>query len=453
MITRTEPSFNIRHIISRYANKCDYCDLRFGMTEMKSASLSNDQVTQLSAQRNYGFFARAKICDKWGEYFASSMNPHVGDRALRLAIDFARGKMKESTSKMNYFVHSCDLPDSTDDLMVSLKDSIEPLLEQGLDWEVQYSQLHINEEIGTKDGHQSCYRQSHVLIMIKLTTCGPRGPISVNGQIAKRDQECWYPKELSSIGKDLLARIEKVKLGDEAPRGSFPIILDSSLGAILVHEIFGHGLEADLVLEGRSPFSVEVSKRVTGHDITVVDCGNVSWGFARYDFDQEGTEASQTILIENGTLESLIHSKKTASESSCLPTGNGRAGSISEPPIPRASNIQVLPGTASLKKILSNMGTGVYAEGALGEAIFIPERGIYWIEAESGYLIEGGAITRPLSSMAITGNAEELLWNMIAVKGDFSTFPGFCLKRQQYVPVDTRCPPLYIGRATIVPTG
>lgn len=451
MTTRIEPGFDIQHAISKYANECDYCVLRFGTTITTSLSLLNDQVTQATTRRKRGFFARAKIYDKWGDYFVPSIDPRMGSRALSLAISTAHGAMRELGGKLSDFAHCGDIFDNRN-LAASLKSSIKALLKRGLDCWVQYSQRYVDEVVTTIDGHQSCYQESYVLIMVRLTACGPRGPVTVNGQIAKRGQEPWYPEDLAQLGTNLLARIEEVKLRDEPPSGSFPLILDSSIGAILAHEIFGHGLEADFVLEGRSPFTGKLDEQVTQHGVTVLDRGNVPWGFARYDCDEEGTGASRTVLIEDGHLVNLIHSRKTAHEFYCSPTGNGRAGGIDESPIPRMSNLQVLPGTASLQEVLKDIRVGVYAEGALGEAYFFPERGVYWVEAESGYLIEDGVITRPLSSIAITGTVAELLRNLVVVRGDNSdTLPGFCLKRQQYVPVDVQCPPLYIGRATISP--
>lgn len=453
MITRTEPRFDIQHAISKYANECDYCDLRFGTTITTSLSLLNDLATQSITQRKCGFFARARIYDKWGGYFVSSIDPRMGSRALSFAISAARDERRELVGKQSDFAHSGDIFDN-ENLAASLKSGIKLMLKRGLDCRVQYSQQYVDEVVTTIDGHQSCYRESYLLIMIRLTACGPRGPVTVNGQIAKRGQEPWYPEDLARLGTNLLARIEELKLRDEAPSGSFPLILDSGIGAILAHEIFGHGLEADFVLKGRSPFTGKLDEQVTQYGVTVFDHGNAPWGFVRYDYDQEGTGTSRTVLIEDGHLVNLIHNRKTAHEFDCSPTGNGRAGSIDEWPIPRMSNLQVLPGTASLQEILRDIRVGIYAEGALGEAFFFPERGLYWVEAESGHLIENGVITRPLSSIAMTGTVAELLRNLVVVRVDDSdTLPGFCLKRQQYVPVDAQCPPLYIGRATISPIG
>ncbi len=451
MISEDTYCSDIQHVVLKYASDCDYCDLRFGTTIMISLSMLNDQVTQATTQRNRGFFARAKIHDKWGDYFVPSMDLRTGSRALSLAISAARGVRRELVGKLSDFADGGDTFDNRK-LAGSLKSGIKALLKRGLDCRVQYSRRYVDEVITTIDGHQSCYQESHVLIMVRLAACGPRGPVTVNGQIAKRGQEPWYPEDLAWLGTNLLARIEEVKLRDEAPSGSFPLILDSNIGAILAHEIFGHGLEADFILESQSPFTGKLGEQVTQHGVTVLDRGNASWGLVRYDRDEEGTGASRTVLIEGGYLVNLIHSRKTAHEFDCLPTGNGRAGGIDKSPIPRISNLQVLPGTASLQEVLKDIRVGIYAEGALGEAFFFPERGLYWVEAESGYLIENGVITRPLSSIAITGTVAELLRDLVVIRvDDFDTLPGFCLKRQQYVPVDVQCPPLYIGRTTISP--
>lgn len=452
MIPRTEVDFDITRAVLKYSNECDFCSLRFGTNMSISVNMLNDQITQMATVSKSGFFAMARLRNNWGDCFVNSKNSKMGDIALNSAISHARDDVGNSVSKLSNF-EDYDNGSDINNLVASLKAGIEPLINRELDWRVQYSQLYLDEEVEVIEGSRSHYEGLYTLIMISLTTHSSRRSITVNDQIAKRGQESWHPEDISQVGKNLSAKIDEIKSRIEAPRGNFPIILDSSLGAMLVHEIFGHGLEADLVFEGISPFAGKLGKQVTRHGITIIDYGNASWGFARYRFDQEGNEASRTVLIEDGYLINLIHNRKTAYEFDCSSTGNGRAGSIASPTISRASNIQVLLGTTSLNELISDIKVGVYAEGALGEVIFFPARDIYWLEAESGYLIEQGEITRPLSSFAITGSVSELLRNMEVIRGEPNTLPGFCLKRKQYVPVDTQSPPLYIGMATIAPIG
>ena len=44
----------------------------------------------------------------------------------------------------------------------------------------------------------------------------------------------------------------------EAPRGLMPVILSSEAGGTMIHEAVGHGLEADLALEGLSVYSLSL---------------------------------------------------------------------------------------------------------------------------------------------------------------------------------------------------
>lgn len=452
MIARTLPIIDMRNLISKYSNECDYCDLRYGITVTSSLKMENGQVTYSTTQRKHGFFAKARIQDEWGDRFVPAIDPKNGSEALRLAVKAARGFRQESNDKISE-VDLCPGVPEDGHLLTSLKSSIESLLNRNYQYQVEISQQHIEEDAVTTDGHQSSYQESYGIIMIMFKTHFSRKTTTaVNGQITKRGQAPWQPGDITRLGETLITRIEEGKSRGEAPVGSFPLVLDPNLGSILAHEIFGHGLEADFVLENKSFFANKLNKQVTGQGVTVLDCGNFLWGFVGYDCDQEGSSATPTMLIDNGYLRNFIHSRETAFKFGCQPTGNGRAGSIASITIPRISNLQVLPGATSLAEMVRNINFGVYANRALGEAFFFPERGLYWVEAESGYLIEKGVITRPLSSFAITGTIGELLEHLLVLREEASqTLPGFCLKRQQYVPVDIRCPPIYIGRARISP--
>ncbi len=443
-----ETALDLNRPNSKYKDSCDSWVLRRGRSEITSLRIHNGQVVQSDSCEKNGFFASTRIKEKVGWHFSPSVSPGKENEALEKAVGNARGEKHESVAQVidrSGFAEKGAIADS-------ILSGIEALLNSRYECRADYSHRITDEIVTNDEGGRSRFYDSHGLILIRQTAFTSNGTVSVNSQLAKLGNEFWYPEELSKISSSLISRLEDIKDRDEAPAGFYPVILDSETGAILAHEIFGHGLEADYVLNNCSPFSGKKFEKVTRPGITVLDDGQTQWGYVRSGTDQEGTKTEQTTLICDGYLHNYIHSRDTANKFKTEPTGNGRAGCISKPPLPRTGNLQILPGDMTLSEVSKGIRFGIFAERALGEAFYLPERGMYWIEAESGYLIEDGKLTRPVSSFAVTGTVSELLHDLITVGQDSpGSLPGFCLKQNQFVPVDVRCPPLYIGKAAISP--
>ncbi|MCP4718445.1 MAG: TldD/PmbA family protein [Desulfobacteraceae bacterium] len=448
MTSLTKHALDMDRPISKNTDYCDSWLVRCGTTKIASLKILNGQVIQSDSCEKKGFFASAKVEERLGWHFLSSTSPGKENDVLEKAMEKARsGKQVRGVQKKDRQVTI-----ENQSIADTILPEIDELLRSDQECLLEYSYRNTDEIIMNDEGGRSRCKDSHVSAMIRQTAFTSNGPITVNSQLTKHGTESVFSKELFEISFGLLSRIEDIKNRDKAPNGFYPVILDSGTGAILAHEIFGHGLEADYVLNNSSPFSGKRFEKVMRSGTTVVDNGLASWGYAKSDTDQEGTKTEQTTLIHEGYLQNYIHTRETANIFKTKPTGNGRAGCISTPPLPRSSNLQILPGDMKLEEICKGIKFGVFAERALGQAFFLPARGVYWIEAESGYLIEDGKLTRPVSSFVVTGTVSKLLHNLIPVGFDIlGSLPGFCLKQRQYVPVDVRCPPLYIGKAAISP--
>ena len=82
----------------------------------------------------------------------------------------------------------------------------------------------------------------------------------------------------------------------QAPRGVMPVILSSEAGGTMIHEAVGHGLEADLALEGLSVYSNHIGETVASRLITVIDDATMSQRRGSYGYDDEGIRAQKTVM-------------------------------------------------------------------------------------------------------------------------------------------------------------
>ncbi len=238
----------------------------------------------------------------------------------------------------------------------------------------------------------------------------------------------------------------------KAPGGPMPVVLAAEAGGTMIHEAVGHGLEADLVLEGHSVYAGMLGKKVASPLVTVIDDPSIPGRNGSYAIDDEGTVAARTILIEDGVLKGYLSCRRTARELSAAPSGNGRRESCAHPPIPRMSNTFIARGETHPSTIISATDRGLYVT-RMGGGQVDTVSGDFVFEVAEGFLIEKGLITDPVRQATITGNGPEVLLSIDMVGSDLGFGNGTCGKDGQGVPVadaqpTLRIPELNVGSCT-----
>lgn len=262
---------------------------------------------------------------------------------------------------------------------------------------------------------------------------------------------------LALIGADGAARVgataaRRALLSLEArpaPAGVMPVVLGASAGGTFVHEALGHGLEADIVEDGMSIYEGCLGERVASALVTVVDDPTLAGCRGSYRFDDEGTPAGRTVLVEGGVLRSYLCDRLRARRLGLRSTGNGRRESYRSRPIVRMSNVMILPGADDPAAILRDTPRGLYV-AQMGGGQVETVSGAFVFEVTEGYLIEGGALGVAVRGATLTGNGPEALASIDRVGTDLGFAVGTCGKDAQDVPVadaqpTLRLPELVVG--------
>lgn len=221
------------------------------------------------------------------------------------------------------------------------------------------------------------------------------------------------------------------------PAGMHEVIMDPAIVGLLCHEAIGHTVEADFVLSG-SITKGKLGELVASPTVTMIDSGRNMDGSGWLPIDDEGVQASDTVLIDKGILSSYLHNRETAAIMDVDPTGNARAGGYSREPIIRMTNTFLKPGDLKREEIVENTKKGILLTGAgSGEADANAE---FVFDVAEAYPIQNGEIkTKELfRGVAISGNAFETLKSVSAVGNNFKLKmgTGACLKGGQPVKVD-----------------
>ena len=240
----------------------------------------------------------------------------------------------------------------------------------------------------------------------------------------------------------------------DAPAGEMAVVLGPGWPGILLHEAVGHGLEADFNRKKTSAFSGRLGQRVASELCTVVDDGTIPARRGSLNMDDEGTPTNCTVLIEKGVLKGYLQDKLNAQLLRAPLTGNGRRESYEHMPMPRMTNTYMLAGESDPQEIIRSVDRGLYAVSFGGGQVDITS-GKFVFSASEAYLIENGAITRPVRNATLIGSGPEVLTQVSMVGGDLQLDEGIgtCGKDGQSVPVGVGLPTLRVDRLTVGGTG
>ncbi|MFX0022288.1 MAG: TldD/PmbA family protein [Candidatus Hermodarchaeota archaeon] len=236
------------------------------------------------------------------------------------------------------------------------------------------------------------------------------------------------------------------------PSGKFPIIVDPSMAGIIAHESFGHGLEADQILRGRSYLESKLNKQVASDICVICDAPNMERQIGSYFFDDEGIKAGKNILVENGILTNFIYDRRSASVLGKDPQGNGRRQSYAHMVHPRMSNTYFEPGDYDLEEMISEIKEGVMCNHSFF-GMEDPLGGGLQCTSKKGYLIKNGERTQILKSIALSGHVLKVLNNIDAISKDSTKFHGGVCGKGHYdkVPVSDGGSYLRINEVLISP--
>jgi len=248
------------------------------------------------------------------------------------------------------------------------------------------------------------------------------------------------PLRAAEIARERVLLMLKAR---KAPGGRMPVVISSEAGGTMIHEAIGHGLEADLSQNGLSVFSNKKGEVVASPLITVIDDATIPFKRGSFRFDDEGTPAQKTVLVEKGILKTYMYDVITAMKDGVSSTGNGRRESYRHKPIPRMTNTIIAPGKDKPEDIIRSVERGLFVK-KMGGGQVNTVTGDFVFEVQEGYLIEKGKISEPVRGATLTGNGPEVLKAIDMVGNDIGFSIGTCGKDSQGVPVSDGMPTIRI---------
>jgi PmbA protein len=187
-----------------------------------------------------------------------------------------------------------------------------------------------------------------------------------------------------------------------------PLVFDPRVGAGLLGHLVG-AITGSAVARRTSFLLDRRGTAVFAPGVTVRDDPLRPRGLRSKPFDGEGLGVAPTDLIADGVLTGWLLDSASARQLGLAPTGHATRG-IGGAPGAGATNLYMLPGTATPAELMADIKLGFYVTELIGHGVNAVT-GDY-SRGASGFAIRDGVLAEPLAEMTIAGNLKDMFANL-----------------------------------------
>ena len=198
-----------------------------------------------------------------------------------------------------------------------------------------------------------------------------------------------------SAGERAVERVNPRKVKSQ----SVPVIYDRRVASGLVGHLLG-AINGAAIARGTSFLKDAMGSQVFGPHITITEDPHMLRGHGSRPFDGEGLACHRRNLIADGVLTGWVLDLRSARQLGLAPTGQGSRGG------PSTSNVFLPAGKETPEEQIRSLGKGLYVTELIGSSIN-NVTGDY-SRGASGFWIENGELTYPVSEITIAGNLKDM---------------------------------------------
>jgi TldD protein len=442
------PREALEGVLTTVGAQARYADVRLTQTDRQDVRVRNGRTDSIGASSDLTAGVRVLFGNGWGFAATSDVTMESLERTARLALEVAKAShiattdeivLAESEAANADWSSTCEI----DPWSISAEDKANTLLE-ALSVMQGVPQLH------QSSGEISSYRQEKLFVstegaFIRQRStemgCGMEAVAIAEGEFQRRN----YP---NPVGGDYAARgwefikalalkqnAERIRdeaiallTAPKAPAGRFHLVIGSSQLALQIHESCGHPAELDralgweISLAGGSFLQPSMlgGFRYGSDLVTIVADATIPHSIGSFAFDDDGTPAQRTALVEQGMFVNYLTGRDTAPMVGKSSNGTVRAEAANRIPLIRMTNINLEPGSSSLEEILKGTRRGIFVDTNKSWSID-DLRLNFQFGCEVAYEIVDGRLGRMLKNPLYTGNTPDF-WRSCDMVGDASTW-------------------------------
>ncbi len=232
---------------------------------------------------------------------------------------------------------------------------------------------------------------------------------------------------IPEVGKNALDLLE----AEPMVPGEYECICTPEVTGMIAHEAFGHGVEMDMFVKDRALAHYCVGDYVAAPILTMHDGASINARHesATYYFDDEGTLATDTVVIKDGILQSGISDAQSAMYLGTVPTGNGRRESYKRKAYTRMTNTWFEPGKDKLEDMIASIKYGFLLQDASSGMEDPKNWGIQMMVNIAREIKDGKFTGKIFSPVVLTGYVPDLLKSITMMSDEASLCgTGFCGK-------------------------
>lgn len=280
--------------------------------------------------------------------------------------------------------------------------------------------------VAQSDGASAGFEKSHI---VSVSTTGLSREydrssafvsVSVIAADADGNKETDYDYSSAVYFSDLedAAKIGR-GAGERAVKRLRPTKIDSGVMDVVFEPRLARGLVGTFagavngagIARGTSFLKDEMGRQVLPETLSILENPLKKRGAASRPCDAEGLPCAPCALADKGVLSAWLLDLRSARKLGLEPNGHAARG-LGANPHPSASNLFLTGGTLSPAELIGDIKRGLYLTQLFGQGVDMIT-GDY-SRGASGFLIENGEITIPVSEITVAGNLKSMFRNMAA---------------------------------------
>nr|WP_208408159.1 metallopeptidase TldD-related protein [Variibacter gotjawalensis] len=184
-----------------------------------------------------------------------------------------------------------------------------------------------------------------------------------------------------------------------------PVVYDARAATSLIGHLVS-AINGAAIARKTSFLSEKLGQKIFDQAIRIVDDPFRVRGLRSRPFDAEGIAGQKRFLIDDGVLQTWLLDCATARELGLQSTGHASRG-VSSVPSPSSTNLHMEAGSESPGDMIRSIEQGLFITDLIGSGANIVS-GDY-SRGASGFWIENGELTYPVSEITIAGNLNDML--------------------------------------------